>query len=429
MQEDNFIDYYALLGLDYSRFLNITISPESDLEREINSAYRKLALKNHPDRGGDPKKFAEISNAKDVLLDRKQKKNYDELYQRFNELGRELTFFRAFGEFKVKNETAKSLGKDHIDIDQLFEKLKQPENRTPFKDCGPRYELEEIRTKLGFNMNEPRKILKESISLIRELVNQRLDYSSRVSLTLFLRGFGSNTEFRELFCERFSNLGSNDDKLGFFRRSYEELFFDVMSFPKEILQKKINIAFFNDEDGFDFQKANNNYQDHKYASLAIDLINSDDTKLFDIKRKFMLDLSKAVRDKRDIASFVSDFTKKHNLEEKISQSNENEVSDNKLKQADIEEVVQIINFAFTGHRVIPVEYYHKFPVNMKHMNVVEALLDDKVGSNKKFEFVEAIRAEVGGFPCSNETIQNKRHSIQTKTKEHELGMENNFARQ
>jgi DnaJ family protein A protein 2 len=36
---------------------------------EIKKAYRKKALKEHPDKGGDPEKFKEISKAYDTLMD------------------------------------------------------------------------------------------------------------------------------------------------------------------------------------------------------------------------------------------------------------------------------------------------------------------------------------------------------------------------
>lgn len=40
---------------------------------EIKRAYKQLAIQNHPDKGGDEKKFQEISNAYDVLGDQKKK--------------------------------------------------------------------------------------------------------------------------------------------------------------------------------------------------------------------------------------------------------------------------------------------------------------------------------------------------------------------
>ena len=44
---------------------------------EISKAYKKLALKNHPDKGGDEEKMKEISNAYGVLKDESRKGNYD----------------------------------------------------------------------------------------------------------------------------------------------------------------------------------------------------------------------------------------------------------------------------------------------------------------------------------------------------------------
>lgn len=34
-------------------------------------------MKHHPDRGGDPQKFAEMTNAKDILTDPDKRKVYD----------------------------------------------------------------------------------------------------------------------------------------------------------------------------------------------------------------------------------------------------------------------------------------------------------------------------------------------------------------
>lgn len=60
------MDYYSTLGVGRNA------SPD-----EIKSAYRKLAMKHHPDRGGDEKKFKEISEAYDVLSDPQKKQMFD----------------------------------------------------------------------------------------------------------------------------------------------------------------------------------------------------------------------------------------------------------------------------------------------------------------------------------------------------------------
>ena len=44
---------------------------------QIRKAYRKLAVKNHPDKGGDEAKFKEIQQAYDVLFDKEKREVYD----------------------------------------------------------------------------------------------------------------------------------------------------------------------------------------------------------------------------------------------------------------------------------------------------------------------------------------------------------------
>ena len=59
-------DYYEVLGVS-----------KSASESEIKKAYRKLALKLHPDQGGDKDKFAEVSEAYDVLSKPEKRQMYD----------------------------------------------------------------------------------------------------------------------------------------------------------------------------------------------------------------------------------------------------------------------------------------------------------------------------------------------------------------
>jgi len=61
-------DYYALLG----------VSRDFKDENELKKAYKKAAMKFHPDRpGGDEQKFKEVSEAYDVLSDKDKRAVYD----------------------------------------------------------------------------------------------------------------------------------------------------------------------------------------------------------------------------------------------------------------------------------------------------------------------------------------------------------------
>ncbi|MEO7904255.1 MAG: DnaJ domain-containing protein, partial [Candidatus Saccharimonadales bacterium] len=61
-------DYYELLG--------VSKGASAD---EIKKAYRKAAVKHHPDKeGGDEAKFKEINEAYDVLKDQQKRQRYDQ---------------------------------------------------------------------------------------------------------------------------------------------------------------------------------------------------------------------------------------------------------------------------------------------------------------------------------------------------------------
>lgn len=52
------------------------VSKDAD-ENDIKKAYKKLALKHHPDKGGDVEKFKEISSAAEILCDPQKRATYD----------------------------------------------------------------------------------------------------------------------------------------------------------------------------------------------------------------------------------------------------------------------------------------------------------------------------------------------------------------
>jgi curved DNA-binding protein len=108
-------DYYKILGVG-----------RSANEDEIKRAYRKLALKYHPDRNPDDKqaeeKFKEINEAYQVLSDQEKRARYDQLgesYTRWQQRG------GAPGGFNWEDWFAQPSGQGNVrvemgDLDDLF---------------------------------------------------------------------------------------------------------------------------------------------------------------------------------------------------------------------------------------------------------------------------------------------------------------------
>jgi DnaJ-class molecular chaperone len=61
--------------MDFYQTLEV---PRDANQDEIKKAYKKLALKNHPDRGGDAEKFKAISRAYETLSDPEKRARYDQ---------------------------------------------------------------------------------------------------------------------------------------------------------------------------------------------------------------------------------------------------------------------------------------------------------------------------------------------------------------
>ena len=59
--------YYELLGVD-----------KKATTEQIRKAFRKKAIKEHPDKGGDPEKFKEVTSAYEVLSNPEKRQLYDD---------------------------------------------------------------------------------------------------------------------------------------------------------------------------------------------------------------------------------------------------------------------------------------------------------------------------------------------------------------
>eukprot|EP00727_Mastigamoeba_balamuthi_P005008 m51a1_g14505 putative heat shock protein family protein (360) ;mRNA; r:805103-807122 len=81
-------DYYKILGIE-----------RDATPRDIKKAFRKLSLEQHPDRGGDTKKYQDISRAYEVLSDPEKRRTYDQYGDENAQQGMQHGGFDPFGDF------------------------------------------------------------------------------------------------------------------------------------------------------------------------------------------------------------------------------------------------------------------------------------------------------------------------------------------
>jgi len=97
-------EYYDLLGVS-----------QTATATEIKKAFRKSALKNHPDRGGDPELFKKMTGAYEVLSDEDKKEAYDKYGKEGAENGRggaEDVFSSMFGGGGGRRQSGPKKGED-----------------------------------------------------------------------------------------------------------------------------------------------------------------------------------------------------------------------------------------------------------------------------------------------------------------------------
>ncbi|KAL2465366.1 Chaperone protein dnaJ 3 [Abeliophyllum distichum] len=61
---------------DNTKYFEILGVPNTASQDDLNKAYKKAAIKNHPDKGGDPEKFKELAHAYEVLRNPENREIY-----------------------------------------------------------------------------------------------------------------------------------------------------------------------------------------------------------------------------------------------------------------------------------------------------------------------------------------------------------------
>ena len=153
------MSYYEELGLK-----------EDCTQQDIKKSYRKLAVKHHPDKGGDSEKFKNICKAYEILSDENKRDLYDKTFSR--ELYINFTDpFTVFNNFMSKS--------DH-DVLKEFNRIKSLYDDWSMKDLisesyifKPNYSKSvKIKTIIMNGKRYTKKIVTENgITNVEEYVN------------------------------------------------------------------------------------------------------------------------------------------------------------------------------------------------------------------------------------------------------------------
>lgn len=161
--------------VDNNEYYNILNVDKNASSSDIKKAYRKLALRFHPDKGGDPEKFKQISIAYNTLSDPEKKELYDK-----------------YG----KNGLEQGGMQNAQDIFSMFFGGNNPLNK---QNRGPRKGKDVVHT-IQINLEDiyNGKTIKISITRQRLKYPQGMDASSAVKTCIGCRGSGVVLQVRQM---------------------------------------------------------------------------------------------------------------------------------------------------------------------------------------------------------------------------------------
>jgi curved DNA-binding protein len=178
---------------DYYKILGITKSASQD---EVKKAFRKLAVKYHPDKNpGDKKaeeKFKEINEANEVLGDPEKRKKYDELganWKAYSQQGQQYSGQRSYGG-KRQHDFGDGFGGEFSDFFESFfgggfsgyqEEFRQPRARKGA----------DLSAEMEFTLHDAYHGATKQVSIDGEKVNLKIKPGIREGQVLRMKGKGN----------------------------------------------------------------------------------------------------------------------------------------------------------------------------------------------------------------------------------------------
>ncbi|MDZ4226542.1 MAG: molecular chaperone DnaJ, partial [Candidatus Pacearchaeota archaeon] len=168
-------------------------------EEDIKKAYRRLAHKHHPDKGGEAGKFKELNEAYQILSNREKKDQYDRFGNVFEggQPGWDFGQGAGFGFENMKGGF--SQGFDQADLGDLFEEFFGFGSGRRKKDFK---KGKDIEIDIEINLEDTLKTLEKEISLYKMAVCSRCqgkgaEPGAKVNECFSCRGTGQVQQIRK----------------------------------------------------------------------------------------------------------------------------------------------------------------------------------------------------------------------------------------
>lgn len=179
----NFIDYYKVLGLT-----------KSATEKEIKSAYRKLARKHHPDLNPNNKvseeKFKQINEAHEVLSDPEKRKKYDQY-------GKDWEHAEEFEKAKARRKSSGGgsrqytySGGQESDFSDFFESMFGGASGFGRQQGQARFRGQDFNAELRLNLTEVIETHKRTLTVSGKNIRITIPAGIEDGQTIKIKGYG-----------------------------------------------------------------------------------------------------------------------------------------------------------------------------------------------------------------------------------------------
>lgn len=228
-----FIDYYKVLELD-----------KNATQSDIKKAYRKLARKYHPDLNPKDseaqKRFQQINEAHEVLIDPEKRKKYDQYgkdWQHAEEFEKQKAqqeqyqrqysgggFGRRSGGFGGA-ESFSGGGFEHGDFSDFFESMFGGGRTTGGQRSTTRFRGQDFNAELHLNLSDVYKTQKQTITVNGKSIRLTIPAGVEHGQTIKIKGYGGEGMNGGPAGDLFITFAINNDTA--FKREGKDLYKDV----------------------------------------------------------------------------------------------------------------------------------------------------------------------------------------------------------